>query len=131
MADNPEVPAQTSESQGAFKARAKDLGGNVFLQLVGQAGPSTAGTPVDNTVPSNASVQVMAANANRAGAFFGNKATVRCYVRFGGAASSSLYSFDLTPGEVRYLGPGVPTVAVEARLDNGADAALMTQEFTW
>lgn len=136
MAHSPQVPAQTSLSQVAFSAHAKDLADATapaatgLLQGVYLRGPGTAGTPVQQTVPSGSSVPLLAANGNRLALVITNESAVKMFVRFGGAASSALYTHALAPGRELALGPGVYTGAIEARLESGSDSTAMCQEFT-
>lgn len=123
----------TSEVTDADVATTDHAGAIGHVQHVHQRAARTASTPVQATTQAGASNQILAANVERAGFILTNEAAVPLYVRYGGAASSVLFSFVMAPGE-RVSAPGdVPLCddAIEARLASGSDSTAMAQELTW
>lgn len=130
MADNPTLPL-TGAGDPTAKVRTKDLGEKGHLQLVGQAGPSTAGTPTQVSVSASVSTVLLPANDERAGIVITNESgSAFLYVRFGGAATAALYTYAIAPGVTLTLMGGIYTGDIQGRLGAGSSTA-MAQEFTW
>lgn len=131
MADNVEVTTQVTSESASADVAAIDVGGGLLVPKVFSSGPTLAGDPAQATTQSTDSNQILAANPRRAALVITNESAVKLYVRFGGEASSLLYTYALAPGERISVWTGVYTGAIEARLESGGDSTAMVQEFTW
>ena len=110
------------------------------VTLASQANPFTSALPVEpetvstssvsSTSASASSVTVLASNANRKLAIFVNDADKIAYVKLGGTASATSYSYKLQPNSTLELAQPVYTGVVDAIWETGPTGAMRVTELT-
>ena len=110
------------------------------VTLASQANPFTSAIPVEpetvstssvtSTSASASSVTVLASNANRKLAVFVNDSDKIAYVKLGGTASTTSYSYKLQPNSTLELAQPVYTGVVDAIWETSPTGAMRVTELT-
>ena len=110
------------------------------VTLASQANPFTSAIPVEpetvstssvtSTTASASSVTVLASNANRKLAVFVNDSDKIAYVKLGGTASTTSYSYKLQPNSTLELAQPVYTGVVDAIWESSPTGAMRVTELT-
>jgi hypothetical protein len=110
------------------------------VTLASQANPFTSAIPVEpetvstssvtSTSASASSVTVLASNASRKLAIFVNDADKIAYVKLGGTASTTSYSYKLQPNSTLELAQPVYTGVVDAIWETSPTGAMRVTELT-
>lgn len=89
--------------------------------------PSSTATVTSLSAVSASAFTILAQNRRRNGVLIWNSTAVNCYVKFGSAASSTDYSFYLTPGQAYESGGFVYTGVITGRLASSTGTMFVTE----
>lgn len=130
MADNPTLPL-TGSGDATAKPRATEISSGVYVQHIFARGPRTAVVGAVS-ISAASSVELVAANPDRAGLAVTNESDGILYAKEGAVASSTDYTYQILPGETKEWPFPCYTGAIDARLaDGAADAQARKTERTW
>lgn len=114
----------------ALPAGTNNIGDVDVLTLPAVVAATYSTSSVTSVTSSATSTNILASNANRRMAIMVNDADKNCYVKLGATASTTSFSYKLTPGQTLELPMPVYTGAIDAIWDAGPTGSMRVTEIT-
>jgi hypothetical protein len=114
----------------ALPAGTNNIGDIDVLTLPAVVAATYSTSAVTSVVSAATSTSILASNANRRMAIMVNDADKNCYVKLGATASTTSFSYKLTPGQTLELPMPVYTGAIDAIWEVGPTGSMRVTEIT-
>jgi len=114
----------------ALPAGTNNIGDIDVLTLPAVVAATYSTSAVTSVVSAATSTSILASNANRRMAIMVNDADKNCYVKLGATASTTSFSYKLTPGQTLELPMPVYTGAIDAIWEAGPTGSMRVTEIT-